>query len=123
HSVGLSCAASRAARAGRARPPAYTPFFRPSGFPAAPIAFALTCLAIVANQIAIDPRESLTGLALVVAGLPVYYLWSRTHARDRLSQPLLPAKVHAGAAIGREQRQGDRRWQRQPEHILSGGLQ
>src|SRR5262245_61907837 len=91
------------------RSPGYTPLFRASGFPAAPIAFALMCLAIVANQIVTDPRESLTGLALVVAGLPVYYLWSRTHARDRLSQPLLPAEVHAGAAVRREQRHGDRR--------------
>jgi basic amino acid/polyamine antiporter, APA family len=87
----------------------YTPAFRASGLPVAPIAFALVCLAIVVNQIATDPRESLTGLALVVAGLPVYYFWSRTHARDRLSQPLLSAELHAGAAIGPEQRQGDRR--------------
>src|SRR5262249_54067860 len=87
----------------------YMATFRASGFPAAPIAFALMCLAIVVNQIVTNPRESLTGLVLVVAGLPVYYVWSRTHARDRLSQPLLPAEVHAGAAIGREQRQGDRR--------------
>jgi basic amino acid/polyamine antiporter, APA family len=87
----------------------YAPAFRASGFPAVPIAFALVCLAIVVNQIATDPRESLTGLALVAAGLPVYYFWSRTHARDRLSQPLLSAEIHAGAAIGREQRQGDRR--------------
>jgi APA family basic amino acid/polyamine antiporter len=87
----------------------YAPAFRASGFPIVPVAFALVCLAIVVNQIATDPRESLTGLALVAAGLPVYYVWSRAHARNRLSQPLLSAEVHAGAAIGREQRQGDRR--------------
>jgi basic amino acid/polyamine antiporter, APA family len=87
----------------------YAPAFRASGFPLVPVAFALVCLAIVVNQIATDPRESLTGLALVAAGLPVYYFWSRAHARDRLSQPLLSAEVHAGAAIGREQRQSDRR--------------
>ena len=40
------------------------------------------CLAIVLNQIATDPRESLTGLALVILGLPVYYFWRRAHARD-----------------------------------------
>ena len=63
----------------------YAPAFRAWGFPVAPIAFALVCLAIVLNQIATDPRESLTGLALVAAGLPVYYFWSswrRTDARD-----------------------------------------
>jgi hypothetical protein len=80
------------------------PAFRAWGFPVVPIAFALVCLAIVLNQIATDPRESLTGLALVAAGLPVYFFWRRLHARDRLSQPLLPAEIHEGAAVGREQR-------------------
>jgi APA family basic amino acid/polyamine antiporter len=87
----------------------YAPAFRAWGFPVVPIAFALVCLAIVLNQIASDPRESLTGLALVAAGLPVYFFWRRTDARRRLSQSLLPARLHEGAAIGGEQRQGDRR--------------
>ena len=60
----------------------YAPSFRAWGFPAVPIVFAIVCLAIVLNQVAGDPRESLSGLALVVAGLPVYYVWSRAHARD-----------------------------------------
>jgi APA family basic amino acid/polyamine antiporter len=54
----------------------YAPRFRAWGFPAAPAVFALVCLAIVANQIASDPVESLTGLGLVAAGLPVYYIWT-----------------------------------------------
>jgi basic amino acid/polyamine antiporter, APA family len=87
----------------------YAPAFRAAGLPVTPVVFAVVCLAIVVNQIAADPRESLTGLALVAAGLPVYYLWSRTHARDRFSQPLLSAELHAGTAVGREQREGDRR--------------
>jgi APA family basic amino acid/polyamine antiporter len=61
---------------------AYTPAFRAWGFPIVPVVFALVCLAIASNQIAGDPRESLTGLALVAAGLPVYYVWRRAHARD-----------------------------------------
>jgi APA family basic amino acid/polyamine antiporter len=65
--------------------PAYRPFFRAAGFPIVPILFALMCLAIVINQIAADPRNSLSGLAIVVAGLPVYLVWRRVHARDRLS--------------------------------------
>src|SRR5882672_11133197 len=61
---------------------AYTPAFRAWGFPIVPVVFALVCLAIVLNQIAGDPRESLTGLGLVILGLPVYYFWRRPHARD-----------------------------------------
>jgi len=87
----------------------YSAAFRASGFPLVPVAFALTCLAIVVNQIAADPRESLIGLGLVAAGLPVYYLWRRVHARDRLSQPLLPAEIHEGAAVGAHERQGHHR--------------
>jgi len=55
----------------------YAPAFRAAGFPVAPALFALVCLAIVANQIVSDPRNSLWGLALVAAGLPVYYIWTR----------------------------------------------
>jgi basic amino acid/polyamine antiporter, APA family len=88
---------------------AYAPRFRAWGFPVVPIVFALVCLAIVLNQIAADPRESAAGLALVVAGLPVYFFWRRVDARHRFSQPLLSPQVHEGAAVGREQRQGDGR--------------
>jgi basic amino acid/polyamine antiporter, APA family len=83
--------------------------FRAWGFPVVPVLFALVCLAIVLNQIATDPRESATGLALVAAGLPVYFVWRRIDARDRLSQSLLPAEIHEGAAVGGEQRPSDRR--------------
>jgi hypothetical protein len=38
------------------------------------------CLAIVVNQVAHDPRDSLIGLGLVAAGLPVYFLWRRVRA-------------------------------------------
>ena len=60
----------------------YAPAFRAWGFPVTPVAFALVCAAIVGNQIASDPRESLTGLAIVGAGLPVYFIWRRVHAPD-----------------------------------------
>ncbi len=83
--------------------------FRAWGFPVVPILFALVCAAIVLNQIATDPRESATGLALVAAGLPVYFVWRRIDARDRLSQSLLPAEIHESAAVGGEQRPRDRR--------------
>ncbi|MBI3400358.1 MAG: amino acid permease [Acidobacteria bacterium] len=59
----------------------YAAAFRAWGFPVAPVLFAATCLAIVVNQIASDPGSSLWGLGLVIAGLPVYFVWRRLHAR------------------------------------------
>jgi APA family basic amino acid/polyamine antiporter len=90
----------------------YAPAFRAAGFPAAPLLFALICLVMAINQIVSDPFNGLWGLGLVALGLPVYFVWRRLHARDRLSQSLLPAEVHAGAAVGTEQRQRDDRQRR-----------
>jgi basic amino acid/polyamine antiporter, APA family len=87
----------------------YAPAFRAAGFPVVPVLFAAICLAIVVNQIITDPRNSLFGLGLVLAGLPVYVIWRRVNARDRFSQPLLSTEVHAGAAVGSEQRARDGR--------------
>jgi APA family basic amino acid/polyamine antiporter len=67
------------------RRPTYAASFHAVGFPMLPIVFAAVCAAIVVNQIVSDPRNSVIGLALVAAGLPVYFLWSRRHARHRLS--------------------------------------
>ena len=99
------------------RSASHQPAFRASGFPAVPVLFAVICLAIVVNQIISDPRNSLFGLGIVLAGLPVYYAWRRghmlleNHAKHdyRLPQPLLSAQVHEGAAVGREQRPRDDR--------------
>jgi APA family basic amino acid/polyamine antiporter len=55
----------------------YAPGLRAWGYPVVPILFAAVCAAIVCNQIVADPKESATGLLLVAAGLPVYYLWAR----------------------------------------------
>jgi len=86
--------------------------FRAVGFPVTPILFAVVCAALVLNQIVSDPRNAIWGIGLVAAGVPVYYLWRRVHARDRFSQPLLSPEVHAGAAVWREQREGDDRSRR-----------
>jgi basic amino acid/polyamine antiporter, APA family len=47
------------------------------GYPWLPLLFAFASFAIVLNQVITDPRESAFGLALVLAGLPVYYFWTR----------------------------------------------
>jgi len=90
--------------------PGYRPAFRAAGFPIVPILFAAMCAAIVVNQIVSNPQASLFGLALVAVGLPVYVIWApRNHADHRLPQSLLPTEVHAGAAVGAEQRPRDDR--------------
>ena len=46
------------------------------GYPVVPIVFALASAAVVVGQVIDQPAESATGLAFVVAGLPVYHLWT-----------------------------------------------
>ncbi len=55
----------------------YSPAYRMWGYPLTPAVFILSSGAIVINQVLSDPRESLIGLILVAAGLPVYGLWLR----------------------------------------------
>lgn len=57
--------------------PGYQPTYRVRGFRLLAGVFVLSSAAIIVNQIATEPAESLTGLALVVAGLPVYWFWTR----------------------------------------------
>ena len=52
--------------------------YRIWGYPVVPIIFILFSSAIVFNQIISDPTESVFGLSLVLLGLPVYYLWTKT---------------------------------------------
>jgi APA family basic amino acid/polyamine antiporter len=67
------------------RDPRHHPTFRAAGFPVLPLLFAAACAAIVLNQIVSSPRNSLAGLGLVAAGLPVYYVWRTSRASHRLS--------------------------------------
>jgi APA family basic amino acid/polyamine antiporter len=59
------------------RQPDYHPPWPMPLVPIAPLAFVLASLAIVANHLRQDPTESAIGLGMVVAGLPVYWLWTR----------------------------------------------
>ncbi len=47
------------------------------GYPVIPIVFSLFSFVIVINQIVSSPKESLTGISLVLIGLPIYYLWTK----------------------------------------------
>jgi APA family basic amino acid/polyamine antiporter len=61
------------------RNPDYKPAYRAWGYPVLPAIFIVSSLAIVVNRLINDPKEGSIGLAIVLAGLPVYYLWSRKH--------------------------------------------
>jgi basic amino acid/polyamine antiporter, APA family len=52
----------------------YSPAYRAWGYPVLPLVFIVSTTVIVFNQLAADPVESATGLLIVLAGLPVYYL-------------------------------------------------
>ena len=68
------------------RRPAYAPMYRVWGFPVVPLVFVAACGAIVVNQVLSAPKESAFGLALVLAGLPVYYVWARKPVRSEKSE-------------------------------------
>jgi APA family basic amino acid/polyamine antiporter len=57
--------------------PGYRPAYRVWGYPWAPLVFVLASAAIVINRLVAVPVDSAAGLALVAAGIPVYYLWGR----------------------------------------------
>jgi APA family basic amino acid/polyamine antiporter len=45
------------------------------GYPGVPLLFAAVAFAVAIHEVAAAPARTLTGLLLVLAGLPVYYLW------------------------------------------------
>lgn len=51
--------------------------YRVWGYPVVPVAFSVAAIAIVLNTLFRTPRESLIGLALVLSGIPVYFIWRR----------------------------------------------
>jgi APA family basic amino acid/polyamine antiporter len=61
----------------------YAPTYRVRGHPVLPALFALSSAAIVINQLVAEPREAAFGLAVVAAGIPIYWYWTR-HAHRRL---------------------------------------
>jgi APA family basic amino acid/polyamine antiporter len=58
----------------RTRPHAERPF-RVPGYPWTPLLFILAAAALVANTIATQPGRAAVGIAVVLLGLPVYFVW------------------------------------------------
>ncbi len=64
------------------RRPGYAPPYRVWGHPVLPAIFVASTAAIVVHQIITDPVQSLTGLLLVLAGIPVYHFWAGARRRQ-----------------------------------------
>jgi APA family basic amino acid/polyamine antiporter len=47
------------------------------GYPFVPILFALSMFWIMINTLFEKPFESMVGIILMLAGLPVYYYWQK----------------------------------------------
>jgi len=63
------------------RRPDYKPAFRLWGSPAVPLIFIVASVLVVVMQLTAAPRDSLVGLGMVAAGLPVYFFWSSRERR------------------------------------------
>jgi basic amino acid/polyamine antiporter, APA family len=63
------------------RHPGLTREYSVWGYPVLPALFVVAAFAVVVNQVVTSPGETMTGLGLVVAGLPVYWLWTRRGAQ------------------------------------------
>jgi APA family basic amino acid/polyamine antiporter len=67
----------------------YKPVYRVWGYPYVPVIFTVSSAYIVVNQIASKPEDSVIGLMMVLAGLPVYWLARPEHGKtgERVSGP------------------------------------
>ncbi len=65
----------------RKRPDLPRPY-RTWGYPLVPAVFLLASLGMLANALVTDPRDTGMTLLVIVAGIPIYYLWRRFTARS-----------------------------------------
>ena len=61
----------------------YRPAYRMPAFQVLAGVFVVSSVAIVVHQMVTEPFESFTGLAMVLAGLPVYWVWTRSASGKR----------------------------------------
>jgi basic amino acid/polyamine antiporter, APA family len=63
------------------RSKAYAPAYRVPLHPVVPVLFIIASALIVLNEVVARPLDSALGLGIVLAGVPVYVLWSRAAGR------------------------------------------
>ncbi|MGH9702881.1 MAG: APC family permease [Candidatus Acidiferrales bacterium] len=63
----------------------YHPVFLARGYPVVPALFIVASLGIAINQAIANPRGSAIGLGLLLAGLPVYFLWSGRISKEGIT--------------------------------------
>jgi APA family basic amino acid/polyamine antiporter len=66
----------------RRRPDLHRPY-RVIGYPVVPALFLLASVGMIANALVTDPRNTGVTLAIIVAGVPAYFLWKLYRARAR----------------------------------------
>src|SRR5689334_17327570 len=81
----------------RRREPTLPRPFRTPGYPLTPILFVLSAVAIVINTIYTQPLNVIFALALMVLGVPAYYMW-----RSRLAKVRVPANALPPLGAGQE---------------------
>ncbi|HWX80699.1 MAG TPA: amino acid permease [Steroidobacteraceae bacterium] len=64
----------------RTMPDAPRPY-RALGYPLVPMIFVLVTTALLINTFIAAPREALRGMLMLIAGLPLYWYWSRRSAK------------------------------------------
>jgi APA family basic amino acid/polyamine antiporter len=51
--------------------------YRALGYPVVPMIFVLVTAALLLNTFVASPRQAFQGVAVLAAGLPFYWYWSR----------------------------------------------
>ena len=73
----------------RSREPNAPRAFKALGYPIVPGVFAVASLLIVVNALYGDPRTSGAGVLIILAGLPVYWMFARRPKPARIGQPVV----------------------------------
>lgn len=67
----------------RTKRPSFPRPYKTWGYPVVPLVFVLINLIVFLNSIYSQPRESLIGLLIIIAGIPAFLYWKKVHDSDR----------------------------------------